>query len=63
MVRPLGFPRPIPAVPSIEGHEIYQQYNVVRQIHEIHYEFCAGGVAVQDDKRQVQLFPELQTVL
>ena len=46
MVRPIRFPRPIPAITSIEGYEIDQLYNVLIQIHEINYELYASEVAV-----------------
>jgi hypothetical protein len=44
----------IPAVLSNLVYVIHQQHNDVKQIHEKHYEFYAGGVAVRDDRKWVQ---------
>jgi hypothetical protein len=44
----------IPAIPSNLVYVIHQQHNDVKQIHEIHYEFYASGVAVRDDRQRVQ---------
>ena len=33
-------------IQDMEEHVIHQQHNDIKQIHEIHYEFYASGVAV-----------------
>jgi hypothetical protein len=44
----------IPTIPSNLVYVIHQKHNDVKQIHEIHYEFYASGVAIRDDMQWVQ---------
>ena len=44
------FPHPRPAIPSNEFYDSHQLCNVAILKIEIHYELCASGVTMQDDK-------------